>query len=578
MSFFRDGSSFHIYDSQYNNAGPGNYVKEDIGECNIPSQIHILKIHKGLPDTLLYHLAPNAFYDAKQRFPYPNCRPGTRTAVLEELDQWIYERSKERGVCWVHGPVGVGKSAIAQNLSEAYANERLAASFFFSPNDSTRNNPGSFVATIVYQLVTSPHFKDTLGTSILEVIRSRPSIFQDFLELQFTKLILEPCSDIEQEKWKNLPNLIVIDGLDGVEIASRRKLLEMIWTALKYRCPFVFLIFSRPEPDICHIFNADAFTSLLAKLEVGYTDASADITAYFRDRFRVLWRKRPYAFQNVPAPWPGEEAIQQLTRRACGQFLFAATVMEFIESWDDLPQARLETILRVRDEQVAESPYPGMDLLYLQILSQCHAWDSILPILRLLLTPQHDPEPLVKADIERLLGLGVTQEANPSVGGWRSPKCIGVLLGLEFDARLVLRGLHSVMKVPSDESMDIQIYHTSFIEFLSDPMRSRQYHVKEFTKAEYFNLLTKASSVEPNPVEVSPSDTSSFPKSEDQEPTITPEKLIQAEETQVNPAPKIHVSLLWREVGIFLLGFSLCWIAVRWRRRMTLDVDAGCSL
>ncbi|EEB99259.1 hypothetical protein MPER_01093 [Moniliophthora perniciosa FA553] len=80
---------------------------------------------------LAQQAAPNACYDSEQRFPPPNCHPGTRTRVIEKLSKWIGDDSRTTKVFWLYGFAGVGKSAIAQNLAEKHTPQRVAASFFF---------------------------------------------------------------------------------------------------------------------------------------------------------------------------------------------------------------------------------------------------------------------------------------------------------------------------------------------------------------------------------------------------------------------------------------------------------------
>ncbi|EEB93282.1 hypothetical protein MPER_08085, partial [Moniliophthora perniciosa FA553] len=63
-------------------------------------------------------LAQKAAPNFRQRFPPPNCHPGTRASILEELSKWIEDDSKATRIFWLYGSAGVGKSAIAQNLAE----------------------------------------------------------------------------------------------------------------------------------------------------------------------------------------------------------------------------------------------------------------------------------------------------------------------------------------------------------------------------------------------------------------------------------------------------------------------------
>ena len=50
---------------------------------------------------------------------------------------------------------------------------------------------------------------------------------------------------------------------------------------------------------------------------------------YFQDRFAHICLKSR-SMEHVEMPWPGKDVIDTLVRRACGQFLYAATVPKFV--------------------------------------------------------------------------------------------------------------------------------------------------------------------------------------------------------------------------------------------------------
>ncbi|KAK7018776.1 hypothetical protein VNI00_018238 [Paramarasmius palmivorus] len=425
--------------------------------------------------------APNAFYNAEQRHPPPNCLPETRIEILADLNDWIMDRASDVRVCWIHGSAGVGKSAIMQNVSETHASlrladhipPRLAASFFFSRDDDTRDKLDPFVATIVYQFLMSESLRAVLGPSIIEAIRSDPNIFHTTSENQFKKLILEPCSKIDQGKWKNLPNVLVIDGLDEcLLIPSQERLIAMIREAIAH-CPLVFLLASRPEPRIWRALEHEVFASSLRRLAIGNSDESTrDITMYLHVRFSHLQKTHPL-LRHIDVSWPGEGVIQELVARACGQFIFVVTVMKYLDSDDEDPTERLEDILRIRADDLPESPYPDLDLLYRQILVTCSRWNTIRQVLRLVITM-----PTIN-----VLNYGYLP---------RSPECIAALL--DFKPGMVqslLFRMHAVLEVPEDDSTSIHIPHASFTEFLLDPTRSRDFHVQPLTTSDYHDLLAQ---------------------------------------------------------------------------------------
>lgn len=60
------------------------------------------------------------------------CLKGTRSAVLDEIELWMYDFGGPP-VYWLNGLAGTGKTTIAQTIAErAFADGLLGASFFCS--------------------------------------------------------------------------------------------------------------------------------------------------------------------------------------------------------------------------------------------------------------------------------------------------------------------------------------------------------------------------------------------------------------------------------------------------------------
>ncbi|ESK85033.1 nwd2 [Moniliophthora roreri MCA 2997] len=203
MSFI--GSKVQVKGDAINDVGRDQY--NNVFNLNLDKSNMVLQL-------LGEKAATNAFLDAEQRFPPPNCHQGTRIRILGELSKWIEGDSKTNRVFWLNGAAGVGKLAIAQTLAEKYVRTTLAAVFFFSRSDSTRDNLTPFVASIVYQFYKSQPLWSVLGPKIIEVIYSDPKIFNTTVENQFHKLVIEPYSQIVGAEQENSQNVIIIDGLD----------------------------------------------------------------------------------------------------------------------------------------------------------------------------------------------------------------------------------------------------------------------------------------------------------------------------------------------------------------------------
>ncbi|KIK54752.1 hypothetical protein GYMLUDRAFT_893787 [Collybiopsis luxurians FD-317 M1] len=386
-------------------------------------------------ELLSENIASGAFYDSEQRYPPPNCHPGTRRRILGILKNWIEDESKTTSVHWLYGAVGVGKSAIAQTICEDFSEQQLAASFFFSRTDPARNNSRRLFLTIAHQLASLPLLRDSIDAAIC----SRRDIIHATLEKQFRGLIIEPCSHITRDQWKSLPRLIVIDGLDECrDIPSQQRLLSIIRQAKtdKASLPFEFLICSRPEPPIRDAFRDQGYSSILRSIEVGGRDYEShkDIAQYFREGFNEIRQKRGPS-ERVNMDWPGEDVIQHLVQKACGQFIYGSTVLQYVGDSRGLPTERLEIVMNLLIPGNSESPYRNLDLLYKQILST-HTEDTrelLLDVIALILSPA-------------LVGLQIPWPYHRN-----SCYYIENLLCLaEGKVQALLYGLHSILFIPEN--------------------------------------------------------------------------------------------------------------------------------
>jgi len=175
--------------------------------------------------------------------------PSTGGAILQELMQWALHSADLPNVLWLHGPPGVGKTAIAVSFAAALAKQdRLAASFFFPPDD-TRDFKRSFIPSLAYQLSIS---MPEVAKHIADAVRTNPMIFGHSLRTQMKELIVDPILSSGLDTSVN--RIVVIDGLDAYdppgESCPKRvsAVIRDISPLLEGRLKFV--IFSRSTRDI----------------------------------------------------------------------------------------------------------------------------------------------------------------------------------------------------------------------------------------------------------------------------------------------------------------------------------------
>jgi hypothetical protein len=131
-------------------------------------------------------------------------------------------------------------------------------------------------------------------------------------------------------------------------------------------------------------------------------------------------------------------------------FIFASTLIRFIESEHHEPNERLQLVLSEASGTTHEGR-AGIDFLYSQVL--LHAFSDV-------------HESAVFANMRRVLG-AIILAFNPL-----SRKALSTILGLSTTLiSTTLRHLHSVIIIPADEDKEIRVFHKSFPDFLQDDKR-----------------------------------------------------------------------------------------------------------
>jgi hypothetical protein len=376
--------------------------------------------------------------------------------VLEDIMKWVNESAdgaQEDFIMWLFGPAGAGKSAIAKRIAELAAQQGLLiGTFFFSRTSATRGTQDRLIATLAFQLALS--IPDTRG-DIEEAIERDPTIFNKNLEVQIDTLLVKPFQSA-QTKIDPSHKLIIIDGLDECnDRKAQVAILNAISRSFLTKCnlPIKLLIASRPEIDIVTSFNRnDPLKSVHRRLALDDNyHPDDDIRLFFSDNFKEI-RSTHRLRSTIPPLWPTEESLERLVKKSSGQFIFAATVVKFVESNRHQPVARLNIILGISPSG-SLSPFAELDALYNQILSSV---DDITLTLRVL--------SLYTAAPNIAMALRVRNSAE-------------LFLSLEEgDIDLALIDLSSIVSY-NESSCEVKILHASLVDFLSDKRRSNEFHI-----------------------------------------------------------------------------------------------------
>ncbi|KAF9522299.1 hypothetical protein CPB83DRAFT_118210 [Crepidotus variabilis] len=456
-------------------------------------------------DILERRIAPGAFFDSGRRYDPPKCQPRTRTAILEWVIAWAANELSECGMMWMYGTPGCGKSSLSQAISQlAFERGLLAASFFFSKGNPGLNTEKHLMATLAHQISLSiPETR----RYIAQAVESDPSVFSGTLESQLQTLIVGPLLQAQQHYHgdrrssspKRWARLIVIDGLDECQGAnSQRYIVRILSTALIHkRVPLYILISSRPEPPIRDSFNSYDLRDIIRTLvlDENYLP-DADIRRYFWSRFESIKQNHPLRTY-IPVVWPLSQIIQSLVQRSSGQFIYASTVIKYVDSPQHRPVERLDAVLRIHNT-VGDIPFAELDCLYRHIFSAVQNIKGVLRILGALLFASR-----------------LFSKRQPSGAGELSipvtdPRFLEELLSLNRgDVSFILGDLHSIINVPdtrrntqspagNPRTLDngIRIIHSSLIDFLTDRSRAGRYFINsvkvhaELARACCRNLLS----------------------------------------------------------------------------------------
>ena len=398
------------------------------------------------------------------------------------ITNWIEDGRRDYGMMWMYGPGGSGKSSISQSVSQL-CDERgtLAASFFFQKGIPGLNTEKHFMATIAHQIsISIPETR----RYIAQAVESDPSVFSGSLEAQLQTLIVNPLLQAygalgEMRGRRKWARLVVIDGLDECQGANvQRYIVRILSTALIHRkVPLFILVSSRPEPPIRDSFNSYDLRDIIYTivLDENYIPDS-EIKRYFWTKFDAIKQTHPLR-SYISSSWPSTQIVANLVQRASGQFIYASTVVKYVDTAQHRPVERLDAVLRISNP-VGDIPFAELDCLYRHIFANVHNIKGVLRILGAILFAQRLHSKKISAN-EPELPIPVTD-----------PRFLEELLSLNRgDVAFILTDLHSILSVPDSRrnsvvmnnaragETGIRILHSSLIDFLTDRSRAGRYFI-----------------------------------------------------------------------------------------------------
>jgi hypothetical protein len=268
---------------------------------------------------------------------------GTREDILVTIDEWTKDLDAPN-ILWLKGHPGVGKSAIVSTIvKQLLAASRLTSSFFFQRDQESYASPNVLWRVVAFDLGRRyPSMRINLVSKLkAKTILPSTSMVDDLFE-HFIRDTLDESNIMALDS----PIIIVIDALDecggseGQASTGRKGLIRNLrrWSKLSKKCKV--LVSSRDEADIARGFSSIEHT--LVEIYAGdmvTCQSSQDLRTFLKEGFREIANAYP---ETLPSDWPGNKAINDLTNKAAGLFIWASTILKFVESSE--PTTRLEQI------------------------------------------------------------------------------------------------------------------------------------------------------------------------------------------------------------------------------------------
>ena len=408
-------------------------------------------------------VANGVAFDSHDEEHNATCLPDTRVQLLHDIRKWV-DGIEGKGIFWLNGMAGTGKSTVSRTVARSFHDRgQLGASFFFKRGEGDRGGASKFFTTLATQLVITvaglaPHVKNAIDAD--------PAIPTKTMRDQFTKLILEPLSQLQVVR-KAGTIVIVVDALDECEREEDvRTIIHLFSQTRTLQSPRLrFFTTSRPELPIRLGFNAiDGMYQNLMLHNIAEPVIKHDLTVYFErelDKVKHTYNKFVHESEQLPSDWPQSSEIESLVTMAIPLFIFAATTCRFLADYNSGdPGSKLQDVL-AQGTKAQESKLDG----------------TYLPVLNQMLTTL----------VSRREKDNVLKEFRDIVGSiviLASPLSTSALARMLNTAQKTvdnrLRLLHSVLDVPSLPDSPVRLFHLSFRDFLLDPEKRQNPNASQF--------------------------------------------------------------------------------------------------
>ncbi len=383
------------------------------------------------------------------------CTPGTRVGILDDVVTWAKNFSSDSpNVYWLFGHAGSGKTTIAYTIARRFefAGDSddtiiLGGNFFCSREFKETRFSKYIIRTIVYHLALKcKPFSDALNRSgRLDTITQNP-------RTQLDGLLFGPWWESKDARLADTSTprhyLIVIDALDEIDGTGGSEFLRELVDAInndkeKRLSGLKFFVTSRSDQGLVDHVKSLEWKQLYRLQDVKEEEARADVAIYL----------------NASLPhFVGRPEMDQLVAQAAGLFIYASTVVKYVEGYASAEhEERLSTLFVPGSTNPRNPEETLLDNLYHQILLNARRRFKSRYYLDILHTFLCSAERTSTSLVAELLLF---------------PKKTNPALSYTAIADGVLESLHAVFYTKNDKVLS---YHKSFPDFIFDHARSGEF-------------------------------------------------------------------------------------------------------
>ena len=219
-----------------------------------------------------------------------------------------------------------------------------------------------------------------------------------------------------------------------------------------HKLPVMFLIASRPEHDINTVFSSHSMEGIFLRLYLDDTfHPDEDIRKYLQETFEEIRTTHPFK-SGIPKSWPTTETVEIIVQKSSCQFIYAATIIRYVQSIRHQPHHRLDIAMNLRPPR-GDLPFAQLDILYRMILSSVEDIEPVLYALSIFSLRVSSGQPL---NIPAFMNLADDEE---------------------LDVLFCDLGAFVSVETFNDGYRTLRILHASLHDFLLDPMRSKEYFI-----------------------------------------------------------------------------------------------------